>query len=73
MDKTAIGLMADVLYIKGYINFDEYEAIMNIKTPTDVDALVERLLTDGKEGGFNGNKGSKKVRGEGYLDYGTRI
>lgn len=62
MDKTAIGLLADVLYIKGVICYEEFEAIQEVTTHEDVENFVEKLL----RGGFNVYK-----KGEAYLDYAT--
>lgn len=58
--KLAIGFLAEILYIKGYICFDEYDDIMNIKCPTDIDLIVEKMLTDQ----YNVYK-----RGEAYVGY----
>lgn len=60
MDKLAIGLFADVLYIKELINFEEYEAIMEIETAEDVQTFVDKLLG----GEFRGYK-----KGETYALY----
>lgn len=57
-DKTAIGFFADVLYIKGFLNFEEFDAIMNAKTPSDLGDIVEKLLGDGY---------SAYKKGEGYV------
>lgn len=64
MDKISIGFMADVLYIKGIICFEEFEAIQDAKSPIDMNTIVERMLLEGKEGGFNG-----KRKGESYIGY----
>ena len=61
MDKLAICFFAEILYIKKIICIDELEAIMDIKTPSDLDAFIERLITNG----FDLNK-----RGESYIGYG---
>lgn len=60
MDKTAIGFLADVLYIKGVIYYDEFEAIQECKNPSDLQDIVEGMLTNK----FNGYK-----RGEAYVGY----
>lgn len=44
MDKLVLGFMADVLYIKGLIYYDEYEAIMDVKQAEDLQEIVERML-----------------------------
>ena len=61
MDKLMIGFMADVLYIKGILCFEEYEAIMDVKNPACLDEVVEKMLTDQ----YNPYK-----RGEAYVGYG---
>ena len=58
MDKLVLGFLADILYIKGFICFDEFEAIQEVKTPSDLDGLVEKLL----RGEFNAHR-----KGEGYV------
>lgn len=52
MDKLVLGFMADVLYIKGLICYDEYEAIMDVKKVEDLQIIVEHML----RGEFNGYK-----------------
>lgn len=44
MDKVAIGFLADVLYVKEILHFEEYEAIMNAKSPSDLEVIVDKLL-----------------------------
>lgn len=58
MDKLVLGFMADVLYLKGIICFEEFEDIMNVKHPSDLQDIVDRLL----RGKYNAYK-----RGEGYV------
>jgi hypothetical protein len=57
LDKLTIGLLADILYTKEIICFEELQGLMDIKHPTDVDAFVERMM----RGEFNVYK-----RGEHY-------
>lgn len=56
--KLAIGFMADILYIKGIICYEEYEAVLEAKSPTDLDMIVDKML----RGEFNGYR-----KGEGYI------
>lgn len=42
--KSVIGFLADVLYVKGLICYDEFEAIMDAKNDEDLGVIVERLL-----------------------------
>lgn len=58
MDKTSIGFLADILYIKGHISFEEFEAIQDVNHPSDLDVIVDKML----RGEFNGHR-----RGEGYI------
>lgn len=58
MDKTSIGFIADILYIKGFLCWEEYEAIQEAVTPQDIHHIVDRML----RGDFNVYK-----RGEGYV------
>lgn len=42
--KSVLGFIADVLYIKGVINYDEYESIVECKDDVELGVIVERLL-----------------------------
>lgn len=44
MDKTAIGFLADVLYVKELLHYEEYEAIMNARNAADLEVIVDKLL-----------------------------
>lgn len=50
MDKAVLGLLADILYIKEIIEYDELMAINKIRTPTDINPLIDKML----RGEFNG-------------------
>lgn len=52
---------SDLLYIKGILCFDEYDAIMESCTPTDLDNVFEGIM----RGTFNNYR-----RGEVDGDYG---
>jgi hypothetical protein len=52
MNKTVIGFIADVLYLKGLINYDEFEAIMDVHSEVDLGIVVERMFG----GDFNAYK-----------------
>lgn len=58
MDKLALGFLADVLYIKGIICFEEFEAIQEVNHPSDLNDIVEKML----RGEFNAYR-----KGEGYV------
>lgn len=45
-EKLTLGFLADVLYLKGVILYEEYEAIMDVRTYGDVETIVERMLRD---------------------------
>lgn len=49
MDKLSIGLLAEIMYIKEIICYEEYNAMMEITTPSDADVFIDRLL----RGDFN--------------------
>lgn len=44
MDKLTLGFIADLLYVKGYICFEEFEAIQNARIPSDLDEIVDKML-----------------------------
>ena len=46
MDKIVLKFLADVLYVKEKLSLEEYEAIMDAKTPADLDNIVDRMLRD---------------------------
>lgn len=56
--KLTLGFLADVLYIKGVICFEEFEDIQNAKHPSDLNDIVEKML----RGEYNVH-----MRGEGYV------
>lgn len=58
MDKLTLGFLADVLYIKGIICFEEFEAINDVVEPSDLNIIVEKML----KGEYNAYK-----KGEGYI------
>jgi hypothetical protein len=58
MEKLAIGFLADVLYIKGIICYEEFEAMQNARRPSDLDNIVEKML----RGEYNAYR-----KGEGYV------
>jgi hypothetical protein len=45
-EKLTLGFLADVLYLKGVILYEEFEAIQSVKTANDLETIVERMLTD---------------------------
>lgn len=55
--KSVLGFIADVLYIKGLICYDEFESIMDAKSDEELGHIVEKLL----RGDFNAYK-----KGESY-------
>lgn len=64
MDKLTLGFIADVLYLKGIICFEELDAIMNATNPTDLEVIFEKMF----RGEFNVYR-----KGEPYTEYtGTR-
>lgn len=60
-DKLVLGFVADILYIKGIICLDEFEAIGDVTDATQLNDIVDRMLKDD----FN-----KFKRGEAYVGYG---
>jgi hypothetical protein len=45
-EKLTLGFLADVLYLKGVILYEEFEAIQSVKSANDLETIVERMLTD---------------------------
>ena len=46
IDKIILKFFADVLYIKGIVCFEEYDAIMDSKTSLCLDNIVENMLCE---------------------------
>ena len=44
MDKLAIGFIADLLYLKGFLCWEEFEAIQNMEKPEDMTAFIDKLI-----------------------------
>ena len=42
--KDVVKFLADILYLKGVINFDEFEAIMESHNFFDLDKIVEKII-----------------------------
>lgn len=57
LDKVILKFIADVLYIKGALCFEEFEAIMDACNFSDLDKITEKMLS----GEYNVYK-----RGESY-------
>lgn len=58
MDKASIGFLTDVLYIKGFICWEEYEDIMGARNVVDLERITEKMLRE---------EYSPYKRGEGYV------
>lgn len=58
MDKLTLGFIADILYIKGVICFEEFEDIQSVKHPSDLNDIIEKML----RGEYD-----EQLRGEGYV------
>jgi hypothetical protein len=57
LDKLVLGFIADVMYLKGIICFDELQAIYDVKDAQDLGDVFERMMA----GEFNVYK-----KGESY-------
>lgn len=44
MDKTTLGFIADVLYLKGVICYDELEAIQAVRNEVELGEVFERMI-----------------------------
>ncbi len=44
MDKISILFFADVLYVKGIIDIEEYEDIGAVVEPSELDIIVDKML-----------------------------
>jgi hypothetical protein len=44
MDKTLLQFFADVLYLKGLLCYEELEAILEAKNPSDLEGIFEKML-----------------------------
>lgn len=59
MDKILLKFIADVLYLKGVIFYEEYEAIMECSNCNDLDEVFEKMMKEEfnayRRGSFIGN------------------
>ena len=46
MDKLLLKFLADVLYLKEVICFEEYEGIMDVKVYEDLDDVFEKMMKE---------------------------
>lgn len=46
MDKVILKFFADVLYIRGFLYSEEYEAILDCRNMYDLDDVIEDMLSD---------------------------
>jgi hypothetical protein len=46
MDKILLKFIADVLYLKGVICYDELDDIMNASIPSDLDVIFEKMMRE---------------------------
>lgn len=60
IDKAVLGFLADVLYIKKIICFEEFEDICQVKTSCDLEKITDKMLKEE----YNVYK-----QGESYLRY----
>ena len=44
MDRVSLKFIADLLYIKGDICFQEFDDIMNASEPQDLDNIIDKLI-----------------------------
>lgn len=44
MDKILLKFLADVLYLKGVICYDELDDIMDVRIPSDLDNIFEKMI-----------------------------
>lgn len=44
--KLAIGFMAEVLYIKKVICYEEFNAILDVQNHKDLDPIIQNMLDD---------------------------
>lgn len=44
MDKLTLGFLADVLYLKEIICYEEFEAIQNVKTAEQLGDVFENMI-----------------------------
>jgi len=49
MWKLALGLIADILYMKGILCYEELDAIYNVKDAEDIDKVSDKII----RGDFN--------------------
>lgn len=58
MDKIVLKFLADILYLKGIICFDEYDDILESRDYSDLDKIIDKMI----RGNYNVYR-----KGEGYV------
>jgi hypothetical protein len=58
VDKVVIKFFTDILYLKGMLCAEELEDIYDASTPSDLDAIFDKMMS---------NKYNVYKRGEGYV------
>jgi hypothetical protein len=58
--KLVLGFIADVLYMKGILNADEMDDILDARTAPDLSKIFDKMM----DGEYHGNR-----RGEVYTGY----
>lgn len=58
MEKLVLGFIADILYVKGILSLVEYQDIIEVKNPSDLDTIIDKML--------GGEYDEKRLQGEGY-------
>lgn len=46
IDKIILKFFTDLLYVKGIICIEEYDDIMSVKTSSDLDVIIEKMLRE---------------------------
>lgn len=54
IDKVLLKFITDVMYIKGIICYQEYDAIMECSNHIDLDCVFEKMMNDGYNGYIRG-------------------
>lgn len=60
MDKIVLGFMADLLYLKGIISFEEFDAIQKTHNVNDLSDVFEKMM----RGEYSAYR-----KGESYITY----
>ena len=63
IDKIVLKFIADILYVKQALCYEEYEDIMEASIPSDLDTIVDKMLKEEYNVYKQGETYTQRIRG----------